>query len=176
MSAFNLSKARAVLAGLPLTANLRRYADYWLALQGGTERDFDPATVDDILRNTVQFEVRPRRRAIWLSAGRTVNEGLGVNLAGRDYAAMASPTDRPLRLARMTVVATGCASLQTRWAMNSAGRLHFLKELALPMPAGPNGAPRTMTFVDSENASVGRVQIDKGVMGLAATFDAHPLA
>jgi hypothetical protein len=176
MFVFNSHLARQTLAGIGLTPNLRRYADWWLAHMETGGETYDPVTVDLIEQSVVRFEVRPRKRAIWLGAGKVINDGLGVNLAGHDYAAMADEADRPLRMARMSVVSSGCIALQSRWAVNAAGRLHFLKELALPTPPGANGAPRMMTCVDNMGeTATGQIQMDKGVMGLAASFDAYPL-
>ncbi len=56
---FNTHNARRVLAGLPLTPSLRRYADYWLASLGADgapcDSGFDPLVVDEIMRNVVRF-------------------------------------------------------------------------------------------------------------------------
>jgi hypothetical protein len=174
------SAARSILSSLPMTSGNRRFADFWLSRLvedgSGEPHHFSLEATADILTRVVTFEITPRT-VRFHSAGKAIVEGLGMNVRGRDYLAMAPIGQRATRLARMCKIVEGHSSQHQRWVVNTAGKIHFLNELAFPCGLSENGLPMIMTHVDADSfSSIGHIPIDKGAMNVAPVFNTYAIA
>ena len=108
--------------------------------------------------------------------GARVAQEFEAQLVGKDYVQMAPPRERATRLARMTTIANGAVGQQQRSVVSKRGRVHFVRELTVPYGQSGAGHPRTMTYIEADTeASLGGVDIAKGVMNLAPQFTAHQI-
>ena len=175
MYAFDKTKAEKTLGSLQLTETERVFCAWWLDLMEAGQSIYTRPPTSDIADSLVTFEVYDGA-AYWLSVGARVAQEFNTQLVGLDYVKMAPRRDRATRLERMTTIANGALGQQQRSVVSRRGRVHFVRELTVPYGRSGAGHPRTMTYVgvDTE-ASLGGVDIAKGVMNLAATYLAHPI-
>jgi hypothetical protein len=177
INGFDQKKAGAVIASLKLSAEGRRFADLWLSHMSEDgqldECGFNAAVEADIEAQIVSFEITPHMVRI-KSAGARIVETVGHTLVGEDYLLMAPPAQRATRLMRFSQIAEGCISRHQRWVVNTAGKVHFINELAMPCGLSENELPMIMTYIDADSqSSLGRIPMKKGVRNIAPIFETY---
>lgn len=175
MTSFDKSKAQAVLAKLKLSAPSRRFADQWLSMISDdgrlSESEFNAKVEADLQARIVVFEITTHAVRI-KRAGAHIVEAVGMNLVGEDYLMMAPPAQRATRLMRFSEIASGAVSRHQRWVVNTAGKVHFINELAVPCGLSEDGFPMVATYVDTDTqGSVGHIPPKKGAMNIAPVFE-----
>ena len=179
MKQFDKDKAAAVLAKLKLGDLSRRFADHWLSMVSSdgrlNEPDFYRLTDEDLKVRLIVFEITPHSVRI-KRAGVQIVEAVGINLVGEDYLTMAPPAQRATRLMRFSEIAEGAVSRHQRWVVNTAGKVHFVNELAVPCGLSEDGFPMVATYVDTDTkGSVGHIPPKKGAMNIAPVFETYAI-
>jgi hypothetical protein len=122
----------------------RALVDHWLGLWDGDNLPawplFDPGALPDLIPGMLFFELRGDRSLLCTFCGDAMMYGLGFDLTGKDWLALARPDQRALRLHGYQTVAAGAVSHSTRYAQHRSGAVHYAEEVLLPFARLPDGA------------------------------------
>ncbi len=129
----------------------RRLVEYWLSLWDGDRlpdwHAFRMTAVADLEPGISVFELHPEDVLLCIACGEAVARSIGMDIAGKDWLALAEPGHRERRLNGFRAIAAGKAGHCIRYAQHRSGELHYVEEILLPFVASADGVHTVLSYL-----------------------------
>jgi hypothetical protein len=169
---FSKSAVESTLAQIDLEEFNRAFVEYWLSLWSGdalpSRSQLNPAKMKRFLRNLLILDVKPHAQVTVRLAGTAITGALEMELAGKDWIALAPEHYRAERLRILSDIAAGALGVGYRRLDLIHNQELVCEEVILPFAAETSGnSPVVVHF----NAQTRRLPLQSSAQAVGDPLD-----